>query len=93
MPVKREGGLCHQLMWWTRADLASTKTSDLVAELQRRGYAVAIVTPDELIEAVENLDHPPTEFDTAEWLDHHRRLVEAMMLETARTVIIETTKN
>jgi hypothetical protein len=63
-----------------------------VAELQRRGYAVAIVTPDELIETVENLDQPPRQFDTAEWLDHHRKLVEAMMLETARAVIIETTK-
>jgi hypothetical protein len=72
--------------------LGNTKTSDLVAELQRRGYAVAIVRPEELIETVENLDHPPTEFDTAEWLDHHRRLVEVMMLETARTFIIETTK-
>jgi len=84
--------LCHHLVRWTRADLASTKSSDLVAELQRRGYAVAIITPDELIETVENSDHPPTEFDTAEWLDLHRRLVEAMMLETARAVIIETTK-
>jgi len=71
--------------------VASTETSDLIAELRRRGYAVAIVTPDELIETVENLDHPPTEFDTADWLNHHRKLVEAMMLETARAVIIETT--
>ena len=46
--------------------VASTETSDLIAELRRRGYAVAIVTPDELIETVENLDHPPTEFDTAD---------------------------
>jgi len=84
--------LCHHLGRWTCADLASTRTSDLVAELQRRGYAVAIVTPDELIETVENLDQPPRQFDTAEWLDHHRKLVEAMMLETARAVIIETTK-
>ena len=82
----------HHLVRWTRADLGCTKTSDLVAELQRRGYAVAVVTPDELIEMVEHLDQPPTDFDTAEWLDHHRRLVEAMMLETARTVMIETTK-
>jgi hypothetical protein len=72
--------------------VASTETSDLIAELRRRGYAVAIVTPDELIETVENLDQPPRQFDTAEWLDHHRKLVEAMMLETARAVIIETTK-
>ena len=71
--------------------VASTETSDLIAELRRRGYAVAIVTPDEPIETVENLDHPPTEFDTADWLNHHRKLVEAMMLETARAVIIETT--
>jgi len=71
--------------------VASAETSDLIAELRRRGYAVAIVTPDELIETVENLDHPPTEFDTADWLNHHRKLVEAMMLETARAVIIETT--
>ena len=82
----------HHLVRWVRADLGCTKTSDLVAELRRRGYAVAIVTPDELIETVEDSDHPPTEFDSAEWLDHHRRLVEATMLETARSVIIETTK-
>jgi UDP:flavonoid glycosyltransferase YjiC (YdhE family) len=70
--------------------LQRTRTIDLVAELQRRGFAVAIVTPQELIETIEAKGLAPAEFDTSDWLRRHRALVEAAMREAARAVIVDT---
>ena len=38
--------------------LATAGKDDLVAELNRRGYAVAVITPQELIKAIEGADVP-----------------------------------
>ena len=58
--------------------------------MQRRGFAVAIVTPQELIETIEAKGLAPAEFDTSDWLRTHRALVEAAMREAARAVIVDT---
>ena len=70
--------------------LGRTRTTDLVAELQQRGFAVAIVTPQELIEIIDAHGLAPADFDTTDWLRKHRALVEAAMLEIARDLIVNT---
>jgi hypothetical protein len=69
--------------------LATAGKDDLVAELNRRGYAVAVITPQELIKAIEGAEVPvPAEFDSSEWMAQYRATLEKVMGKAAVQMVI-----
>ena len=59
------------------ADLSRIHNDDLVTELRRRGIAVVVFMPADLLQVFEELEAPV--FDTSEWLEQHREAVEGIM--------------
>lgn len=69
--------------------LGTAGKGNLVAELNRRGYAVAVITPQELIKAIEGADVPiPAEFDSSEWMAKYRTTLEKVMGKAALEMVI-----